>query len=129
MIRFLFPILFLIQEKTQTRQSNQNQKNDWRYSNRCRLLLDFIFIKRSNPRSSCDSVFPLASRKKQSAATMTAQCPWKLRPHLTAAMILISFYSLINFPQRVLASNSPSAFVQSAIYSNKITIFSKSYCP
>ncbi|KAL5212499.1 hypothetical protein ABZP36_023346 [Zizania latifolia] len=27
------------------------------------------------------------------------------------------------------ATRSPSAFVQNAIYSNRITIFSKSYCP
>ncbi|KAK8556839.1 hypothetical protein V6N13_064838 [Hibiscus sabdariffa] len=27
------------------------------------------------------------------------------------------------------ANNSPSAFVQNAIFSNKIVIFSKSYCP
>lgn len=73
--------------------------------------------------------FPSASRKKPSAATMSAQFSSKLRLHLTAAIILISFYSLINFPQRALASNSPSAFVQSAIYSNRIAIFSKSYCP
>ncbi|KAK7367350.1 hypothetical protein VNO80_09361 [Phaseolus coccineus] len=29
----------------------------------------------------------------------------------------------------VQASNSVSAFVQNAIYSNRITVFSKSYCP
>ncbi|XP_042022620.1 glutaredoxin-C3 [Salvia splendens] len=34
-----------------------------------------------------------------------------------------------NVPQKTLASNSPSAFVENVIYSNKITIFSKSYCP
>jgi glutaredoxin 3 len=27
------------------------------------------------------------------------------------------------------ATRSPSAFVQNAIYSNRITIFSKTYCP
>ncbi|XLR64462.1 hypothetical protein HN51_006927 [Arachis hypogaea] len=32
-------------------------------------------------------------------------------------------------PTGVEASNSVSAFVQNAIYSNRITIFSKSYCP
>lgn len=30
---------------------------------------------------------------------------------------------------RVSASKSPEAFVQSVVYSNKIAIFSKSYCP
>ncbi|KAH6765385.1 Glutaredoxin family protein [Perilla frutescens var. hirtella] len=34
-----------------------------------------------------------------------------------------------NAPERALASNSPSAFVENVIYSNKIAIFSKSYCP
>ncbi|XP_076909185.1 monothiol glutaredoxin-S6-like [Bidens hawaiensis] len=32
-------------------------------------------------------------------------------------------------PMKVVASKSPSAFVQTVIYSNKIVIFSKSYCP
>ncbi|XP_076887780.1 glutaredoxin-C3-like [Bidens hawaiensis] len=32
-------------------------------------------------------------------------------------------------PMKVAASKSPSAFVQTVIYSNKIVIFSKSYCP
>ncbi|XP_042019309.1 glutaredoxin-C3-like [Salvia splendens] len=34
-----------------------------------------------------------------------------------------------NAPHKTLASNSPSAFVENVIYSNKIAIFSKSYCP
>lgn len=34
-----------------------------------------------------------------------------------------------NAPEKTLASNSPSAFVENVIYSNKIAIFSKSYCP
>lgn len=129
MITFLFPILFLIKKRHKPVNQIRTKKTIGDTPIDAVYCLIFLFIKRSNPRSSCDSVFPLASRKKPSAAKMTTQCPWKLRPHLTAAMILISFYCLINFPQRVLASNSPSAFVQSAIYSNKITIFSKSYCP
>ncbi|XP_024980864.1 monothiol glutaredoxin-S6-like [Cynara cardunculus var. scolymus] len=36
---------------------------------------------------------------------------------------------MINAPKKVVASKSPSAFVQTVIYSNKIAIFSKSYCP
>jgi len=35
----------------------------------------------------------------------------------------------IGGPKLALASNSPSAFVQNVIYSNRIAIFSKSYCP
>ncbi|KAK1410450.1 hypothetical protein QVD17_36987 [Tagetes erecta] len=36
---------------------------------------------------------------------------------------------MIHASKRVAASKSPSAFVQNVIYSNKIAIFSKSYCP
>lgn len=32
-------------------------------------------------------------------------------------------------PTKALASSSASAFVQNAIYSNKIAVFSKTYCP
>ncbi|KAK9265949.1 hypothetical protein L1049_024289 [Liquidambar formosana] len=34
-----------------------------------------------------------------------------------------------NAPNKALASNSASAFVHNVIYSNRIAIFSKSYCP
>ncbi|THG00258.1 hypothetical protein TEA_026284 [Camellia sinensis var. sinensis] len=37
--------------------------------------------------------------------------------------------SLVSGPKQALASNSATAFVQNVIYSNKIAIFSKSYCP
>lgn len=36
---------------------------------------------------------------------------------------------MIHASKRVEASKSTSAFVQNVIYSNKIAIFSKSYCP
>ncbi|KAL0448413.1 UNVERIFIED_CONTAM: Glutaredoxin-C3 [Sesamum latifolium] len=49
------------------------------------------------------------------------------RPVLIAAVACMLL--LGNGPQRALASNSPSAFVENVIYSNKIAIFSKSYCP
>ncbi|XP_011090409.1 uncharacterized protein LOC105171090 isoform X3 [Sesamum indicum] len=49
------------------------------------------------------------------------------RPVLIAAVACMLL--LGNPPQRALASNSPSAFVENVIYSNKIAIFSKSYCP
>lgn len=32
-------------------------------------------------------------------------------------------------PEKALASGSPTAFVENVIFSNKIAIFSKSYCP
>ncbi|KAK1363513.1 Glutaredoxin-C3 [Heracleum sosnowskyi] len=44
---------------------------------------------------------------------------------ISLALVLI----LGNAPQIALAANSVSAFVQNSIYSNKITVFSKSYCP
>lgn len=44
---------------------------------------------------------------------------------ISLALILI----LGNAPTITLAANSVSAFVHNSIYSNKITVFSKSYCP
>ncbi|GFQ05590.1 monothiol glutaredoxin-s6 [Phtheirospermum japonicum] len=41
-----------------------------------------------------------------------------------ACMLLLG-----NAPDKALAYNSPSAFVENVIYSNKIAIFSKTYCP
>ncbi|PIN06820.1 Glutaredoxin [Handroanthus impetiginosus] len=49
------------------------------------------------------------------------------RPALIAAVACM--FLLGNAPQEAVASNSPSAFVENVIYSNKIAIFSKSYCP
>ncbi|CAA0834025.1 Glutaredoxin-C3 [Striga hermonthica] len=49
------------------------------------------------------------------------------RPFLIAAVACA--FLLGNAPEKALAANSPSAFVESVIYSNKIAIFSKSYCP
>ncbi|KAK6150595.1 hypothetical protein DH2020_015527 [Rehmannia glutinosa] len=49
------------------------------------------------------------------------------RPVLIAAVACMLL--LGNAPEKALASNSPSAFVENAMYSNKIAIFSKSYCP
>ncbi|KAL8118086.1 hypothetical protein AgCh_015844 [Apium graveolens] len=44
---------------------------------------------------------------------------------ISLALVLI----LGNAPKIAIAANSVSAFVQNSIYSNKITVFSKSYCP
>ncbi|KAL2497687.1 Glutaredoxin-C3 [Abeliophyllum distichum] len=52
---------------------------------------------------------------------------YERRPVLIATLACILL--LGNAPPKALASNSPSAFVQNVIYSNKIAIFSKSYCP
>ncbi|KAL1569528.1 Glutaredoxin-C3 [Salvia divinorum] len=48
----------------------------------------------------------------------------------SALIVVVACIVVIgNAPQKTLASNSPSAFVENVIYSNKIAIFSKSYCP
>ncbi|KHN41939.1 Glutaredoxin-C3 [Glycine soja] len=49
---------------------------------------------------------------------------WSLVVTVTFAVLLFWIGSL-----QVQASNSVSAFVQNAIYSNRIAVFSKSYCP
>nr|XP_027075525.1 glutaredoxin-C3 [Coffea arabica] len=48
---------------------------------------------------------------------------------VTVTTIGVLWSTLIAAPRKTIAANSPSAFVQNAIYSNKIIIFSKSYCP
>ncbi|KAL9328792.1 hypothetical protein ACSQ67_003795 [Phaseolus vulgaris] len=49
---------------------------------------------------------------------------WSMVVTVTFALLVLWFGTL-----HVQASNSVSAFVQNAIYSNRITVFSKSYCP
>ncbi|KAL6959985.1 Monothiol glutaredoxin-S6 [Sarracenia purpurea var. burkii] len=44
-------------------------------------------------------------------------------------IIIILLVVLHSSPKEAVASNSASAFVQNVIYSNRIAIFSKSYCP
>jgi glutaredoxin 3 len=44
-------------------------------------------------------------------------------------MALVRLAFLVFFLLAAAATRSPSAFVQNAIYSNRITIFSKTYCP
>eukprot|EP00262_Sarcandra_glabra_P009138 TRINITY_DN23163_c0_g1_i1.p1 TRINITY_DN23163_c0_g1~~TRINITY_DN23163_c0_g1_i1.p1 ORF type:complete len:132 (-),score=17.24 TRINITY_DN23163_c0_g1_i1:136-531(-) len=44
-------------------------------------------------------------------------------------LLLILLVLLVSMPSYSVAVNSASAFVQNAIYANKIAIFSKSYCP
>ncbi|CAN4105578.1 unnamed protein product [Withania somnifera] len=44
-------------------------------------------------------------------------------------LLMFTVMAILKGPAEALASSSPSAFVQNAIYSNKIAIFSKSYCP
>ncbi|CAK7334411.1 unnamed protein product [Dovyalis caffra] len=49
--------------------------------------------------------------------------------HRTTIGLLLLLVVLANEAKVTRASNSASAFVQNVIYSNKIVIFSKSYCP
>ncbi|KAG6645643.1 glutaredoxin-C3 [Carya illinoinensis] len=52
------------------------------------------------------------------------------RVQLSLVVAMFSVVLLIgHVAKEAKASSSVSAFVQNAIYSNKITIFSKSYCP
>uniref|UniRef100_A0A1D1ZB56 Monothiol glutaredoxin-S6 n=1 Tax=Anthurium amnicola TaxID=1678845 RepID=A0A1D1ZB56_9ARAE len=46
-----------------------------------------------------------------------------------APTVLLLFLLAALAPGSALALNSAAAFVQNAVYSNKIAIFSKSYCP
>lgn len=48
---------------------------------------------------------------------------------LVATVTLAVLVFWVEEAPQVEASNSVSAFVQNAIYSNKIAVFSKSYCP
>nr|XP_043633993.1 glutaredoxin-C3 [Erigeron canadensis] len=43
--------------------------------------------------------------------------------------VTLLFMMIIHAPSKVTASKSTSAFVETVIYSNKIAMFSKSYCP
>ncbi|KAH9662932.1 glutaredoxin-C3 [Citrus sinensis] len=53
---------------------------------------------------------------------------WQSR-FLVEAVGLLFFLLLGNAPTATEADHSVSAFVQNSIFSNKIVIFSKSYCP
>ncbi|KAK6150592.1 hypothetical protein DH2020_015524 [Rehmannia glutinosa] len=69
-------------------------------------------------------------RESENDGVVGAMMPkmgFERRPVLIAAVACMLL--LGNAPEKALASNSPSAFVENAIYSNKIAIFSKSYCP
>jgi glutaredoxin 3 len=43
--------------------------------------------------------------------------------------LAVSVFLLVAAAKLAVATRSPSAFVQNAIYSNRITIFTKTYCP
>ncbi|XP_074308934.1 glutaredoxin-C3 [Silene latifolia] len=51
-------------------------------------------------------------------------CKMKLIPIILMAIIMV-----IDLNYSAMAENSPSAFVNNVIYSNRIAVFSKSYCP
>ncbi|XP_009590097.1 uncharacterized protein LOC107776599 [Nicotiana tabacum] len=52
-----------------------------------------------------------------------------LKRNLLMMIAVFGVMAMVKGPAEALASSSPSAFVQNVIYSNKIAIFSKSYCP
>ncbi|XP_031388644.1 glutaredoxin-C3 isoform X2 [Punica granatum] len=54
---------------------------------------------------------------------------YRLRSHLLLPALMAVLLSSGIGPDHARASNSAPAFVQNVIYSNKIAIFSKSYCP
>ncbi|XP_030530985.1 glutaredoxin-C3 [Rhodamnia argentea] len=54
---------------------------------------------------------------------------YQRRARLLLLGLMAVLLSLGVAPKEATASTSSSAFVQNAIYSNKIAIFSKSYCP
>ncbi|XP_021908032.1 glutaredoxin-C3 [Carica papaya] len=51
------------------------------------------------------------------------------RLRVNGGVLAVSILLLMQLPETSVATNSASAFVQNAIFSNKIVIFSKSYCP
>lgn len=56
----------------------------------------------------------------------------KAKMRCFCVVLLVALAALVllgDSPKRAQASNSASAFVQNTIYSNKIALFSKSYCP
>ncbi|CAM0150999.1 unnamed protein product [Urochloa decumbens] len=48
---------------------------------------------------------------------------------MALARLAFPLFLLLAAAELAAATRSPSAFVQNAIYSNRITIFSKTYCP
>nr|TKW40614.1 hypothetical protein SEVIR_1G257400v2 [Setaria viridis] len=48
---------------------------------------------------------------------------------MALARLAFPLFLLLAAAEFAAATRSPSAFVQNAIYSNRITIFSKTYCP
>ncbi|KAL6552230.1 hypothetical protein OROGR_008384 [Orobanche gracilis] len=67
------------------------------------------------------------NRESEDDVVFSANMGFHRRPVLVAAVACMLL--LGNAPGKALASSSTSAFVENVIYSNKIAIFSKSYCP
>ncbi|KAK8916540.1 Monothiol glutaredoxin-S6 [Platanthera zijinensis] len=51
------------------------------------------------------------------------------RLKVTSIVFIALLFLVSSFPNPARGDKSAAAFVQNAVYSNKITIFSKSYCP
>ncbi|KAL5208782.1 hypothetical protein ABZP36_033217 [Zizania latifolia] len=52
-----------------------------------------------------------------------------MAPARAVVSVVVLLLLLLAVADLAAATRSPSAFVQNAIYSNRITIFSKTYCP
>ncbi|XP_051126895.1 glutaredoxin-C3-like [Andrographis paniculata] len=100
-------------------------------SNSLRAGLNFlsrrVLLKVSCCKYSCDLTIEADKDDDVLGVTMPKLGFERRRPVLVAAVAWILL--LGNFPQKAGASSSPTAFVENVIYSNKIAIFSKSYCP
>ena len=48
---------------------------------------------------------------------------------MSLVRVAFSLFLFLAVAESAAATRSPTAYVQNAIYSNRITIFSKSYCP
>ncbi|KAF7090218.1 hypothetical protein CFC21_093007 [Triticum aestivum] len=68
-------------------------------------------------------------RPPESRSATALPCHLEQAREMSLIRIAFSLVLLLAAAESVAATRSPSAFVQNAIYSNRITIFSKSYCP
>ncbi|XP_037446248.1 monothiol glutaredoxin-S6-like [Triticum dicoccoides] len=68
-------------------------------------------------------------RPPESRSATALPCHLEQAREMSLIRIAFSLVLLLAAAESAAATRSPSAFVQNAIYSNRITIFSKSYCP
>lgn len=90
--------------------------------------VDFV-PRRAALRLSCCSERQLkrSSENDGVGCEMVSAAGLQRRSALIAAVACMLM--LGDVPEKALASSSPTAFVENVIYSNRIAVFSKSYCP